>query len=75
MIKIFSADIARDEKLKEVVHLSKSLLPLVPHLLVSLGKDGMAYISQNDRTGVLYPPAPEAMLPVNVISVTGAGDR
>ena len=65
----------KDEKIDEVLHLSRRLLPLVPHLLVSLGKDGMAYICQEDSRGVLYPPAPEEMLPVDVISVTGAGDR
>ena len=69
---IFTADIVKDEKIDEVFHLSRQLLPLMPHLLVSLGKDGMAY---KDSRGVLHAPAPEEMLPVDVISVTGAGDR
>ena len=69
---IFHGRYSERWEIDEVFHLSRQLLPLVPHLLVSLGKDGMAY---KDSRGVLYPPAPEEMLPVDVISVTGAGDR
>ena len=64
-----------EEKLREVCHLTCPLLPLVPHLLVSLGKDGMAYLSREREGVLLYPPAPPNLLPVDVVSVTGAGDR
>ena len=64
-----------EEKLKEVCYLTRPLLPLVPHLLVSLGKDGMAYLNPDIGEGLLYSPAPPNLLPVDVVSVTGAGDR
>jgi len=65
----------KEDKVEEVRYMAQPLLSLIPHLLVSLGQDGMAYISQEEGRGVLYPPAPAKLLPVGVVSVTGAGDR
>lgn len=65
----------KEDKVEEVCYMAQPLLSLIPHLLVSLGQDGMAYISQEEIRGVLYPPAPAELLPVGVVSVTGAGDR
>ena len=46
--------------------------------MVSLGKDGVFIGGQEEDGGgrcLHYPPASESLLPANVVSVTGAGDR
>ena len=53
------------------------LLNCVPNIFVKLGKDGVFYASRG-QGGVYfqhYPPASPHLLPVNVVNVTGCGDR
>ena len=77
-----------EEKFNECRQLCPSLLPHIPNVLVSLGRDGLVYArrgekrkergSQESNGGMEllhYPPAASHLLPVSVVSVTGAGDR
>jgi len=66
-----------DEKLDECMRYCPVLLDNVPMVFVSLGKHGVM-VGQREH-GILtfkhYPAGPDHVLPVKVISASGAGDR
>lgn len=70
-----------EEKLSESLELVGPMLSHIPTVLVSLGSDGVLSCSrQQGEEQVLtqclhYPAAARYMLPVSVLSVSGAGDR
>ena len=77
-----------EEKLNECHQLCPSLIPHIANVLVSLGGDGLVYARRGEKKGeggeqgrngrmelLHYPPAASHLLPVGVVSVTGAGDR
>lgn len=67
-----------EEKFSECIELVKPLLAYIPTIIVSLGKDGVLYCSkQGDgkEKCLHYPAADASLLPANVLSVSGAGDR
>lgn len=63
------------EKLTECLHLIPPLLTHVPNLIVSLGQDGVLACSAKETRHLHYRAAAKDLLPVGVVSVTGAGDR
>lgn len=67
-------ELSLEEKLSECVELVRPLLPCVSTVVVSLGSDGVLYCSR-EADPLHYPAAASHMLPVSVLSVSGAGDR
>ncbi len=63
------------EKLTECLDLIPPLLTHVPNLIVSLGQHGVLACSAEETTHLHYRAAVKELLPVGVVSVTGAGDR
>ena len=68
-------DISRDEKVELSISLSQPIIHHIPHILVTLGRDGVLYISRDEGTGFWYPATPTELNINTVINVTGAGDR
>lgn len=69
-----------EEKLVYCLKYLPSVVEHVPVVFVKLGCDGVLVAQRNAMSGkgytaTHYAPAPERFLPVNVVSVTGAGDR
>ena len=74
----FLSDLSLEDKLSECKQLVPSLLHHIPNIVVSLGRDGVLVGTREEDSGgqcLHYPPATECLLPANVVSVTGAGDR
>ncbi|XP_064381865.1 uncharacterized protein LOC135330853 [Halichondria panicea] len=69
-----SSELTLAEKLTECLHLIPPLLTHVPNLIVSLGQDGVLACSAKETRHLHYRAAAKDLLPVGVVSVTGAGD-
>ena len=70
------SELLLEDKLSECMQLVPSLLEHIPNIVVSLGKDGVFYASQQMNGRFLHHPAAvQQLLPATVLSVTGAGDR
>ncbi len=63
------------EKLTECLQLTPPLLAHVPNVILSLGQDGVLVCSADKSEHLHYRAAADDLLPVGVVSVTGAGDR
>ena len=74
---VLSLDCTLNEKLDECFHYCPVILENISTLFVSLGKHGMLVGQRQSNEVSLkhYPAAPDYLLPVNVISTSGAGDR
>ena len=74
----FPSELSLEDKLSECRQLVPPLLHHIPNVVVSLGKDGVLVCGREEERGqrcLHYPPAADHLLPANVVSVTGAGDR
>ena len=72
------SELSLEDKLYECKQLVPPLLHYIPNVIVSLGKDGVLVGGREGEEGgrcFHYPSAARHLLPVNVLSVTGAGDR
>ena len=72
------AELSTEEKFSECKRYCAPLVQHIPHLLVTLGRDGVVHSHRGASGGTLfhhYPPASAQLLPVDAINTTGAGDR
>lgn len=74
------SDLSLEDKVSECRRLLKPIMSHIPTVVVSLGSDGVLYCTREEGTNqqvecLHYPAAAEHMLPVRVLSVSGAGDR
>ena len=63
------------DQVYQVLTFARPLLADIPHLFVTLGKDGLLYISREAGQAKLYATAPPGLLKMEIASVSGAGDR
>ena len=77
-------DISTSDKIKKAIELSKNFRGKIPNLLITLGKDGVLLISsrrahfgegENQTIAYLHYPAVPKHAPLDIVSVSGAGDR
>ena len=77
-------NINTSEKIKRAIELSKEFRGKIPNLLITLGKDGVLLISsrrahfgegENQTIAYLHYPAVPKHASLDIVSVSGAGDR
>ena len=73
---LLPSELSLEDKLSECIQLTPPLLEHIPNIVVSLGKDGVLFATQQKSDELFYyPAAADHLLPARVLSVTGAGDR